>query len=85
MAPGGPSWTGQHLHRVAEFPAKGQRQREFQTGQRQREFQVLEGLRPRGIPEEAIPFPEVLGYWGFRVENGEELRAVLKLVTWRRP
>lgn len=60
-------------------------QRASWTGQRQREFRVLEGLRPRGIPEEAIPFPEVLGYWGFRVENGEELRAVLKLVTWRRP
>lgn len=32
---------------------------------------MLEGLRPRGVPEEAVPFPEVLGYWGFRVENGE--------------
>lgn len=52
------------------------------AGQRQREFRVLEGLRPRGVPEEAIPFPEVLGYWGFRVEKGEELRACLAKAPW---
>lgn len=38
--------------------------------QRRREIQVLEGLRPGGVPEEAILFPEALSYWGVRVGNG---------------
>lgn len=62
-----PSWTGQHLHSVAEFPAKGR-------------LGWAEAKR-------AIPFPEVLGYWGFRVENGEvkSLSDQGSLGTWRSP
>lgn len=42
------------------------------AGQRQREFWGLEGLGLREGPEEAIPFPGVLGYWGVSVGQGEE-------------
>ena len=50
--------------------------------QRRREIQVLEGLRPGGVPEEAPPFPEALGYWGVRLGNGG-VCLVLQLVAWR--
>lgn len=42
-----------------------------------------EVLRPRGVPEGAIPFPEALGYWGFRVEKrGVETRLVWAPWCW---